>query len=297
MMNMTRYAYLYFWLAAIGAALSFSCASASPFRESNGMSAELLKLVETSVFEVVVEKPQTDSLVYDRELTWELVPYAARTDKYASIGTAFAIEGWDEFIALNTEPSVRYLPEFLGDFKFDWKSDTQEVSIEADAVFVNAGEDVFEWSPRSELFIAPCWYQTTDLRSADSQENEIADQYPAEQVPADLGQIKFGVDKFNLYRDTRHQEYLSLYKHIKPDPRLGTIAAENWNDKILAKNPYDEKPRIFPNDTGSVGAILRMEPPNPDVLYTLYLSMEDPQDEENLSRRFSALKAGIRVKK
>jgi hypothetical protein len=30
------------------------------------MPAELLKLVNAAVFEVVVEKPQTDSLVYDR---------------------------------------------------------------------------------------------------------------------------------------------------------------------------------------------------------------------------------------
>ncbi|GHT53335.1 hypothetical protein FACS189485_06600 [Spirochaetia bacterium] len=46
-----------------------------------------------------------------------------------------------------------------------------------------------------------------------------------------------------------------------------------------------------------MGAILKAETPNPNVLYSLNLSIKDHQDEENLSRRFNALKAGIRVKK
>jgi hypothetical protein len=234
----------------------------------------------------VISTLQTSS--QRREYEWDLRKLC---DHLQTAYTA-TFEGWDEFIALNTESSAQSLPEFLGDFKVDWKSDTQEVSIEAGAVSVSAGKDVFEWTPLSELFIAPAWYQTAE--QVPSNQGSL-DHGPAEQVPADHGPIKFGVGKFNLYRDTRHQEYISLYKHIKPESRLGAIAAEDWNDLVLAKNPYDEKSRIFPNDTGSVGAILQVEPPKADVLYILYLSIKDPQDEENLSRRFSALKAGIRV--
>jgi hypothetical protein len=218
------------------------------------------------------------------------------------IHTAYlaSFEGWDEFIALNAnfssanfsstnlqsdEAPVRYIPDFLGDFKFDWKPDAQEVSIEAGTFSISADNAVFEWNPLSELFITPCWYQTEDLGPAD--------QGPAEQVP-----IEFGVRRINLSQDFRDREYINLYKNIKPDPRRGASAAENWNDLVQAKYPYDEKPRISANDnTGFVGAMLQAETPNPDVLYTLYLFMEDPQDEENLSSRFSALKAGTRIQR
>jgi hypothetical protein len=204
-----------------------------------------------------------------------------------------SFEGWNEFIALNAEPPVNgssvngplvhYIPDFLGDFKFDWKPDTQEVSVESGTVSVNAGKDVFEWNGLSELFITLCWYQTEG-----SQENETAEQSP----------IEFGVRRINLYRDPRHREFTNLHKNIKPDPRLGSIAAEGWNDFVLAKYPFDEKSHISANgNTGSVGTIFKAETPIPGVLYSLYLSMEDPQDEENLGKRFSTLKAGVRVTK
>lgn len=49
------------------------------------------KLLQDTCFEVVVPKPEKDSSTYAKELPWELVPYAIRTDKYYSIGTAFAV--------------------------------------------------------------------------------------------------------------------------------------------------------------------------------------------------------------
>lgn len=79
----------------LGLALSLPGAFAAPAldrpMQSAGMSAELLKLVNTAVFEVVVEKSQTDPTIYEQELDWERVPYKIRTDKYHSLGTAFAI--------------------------------------------------------------------------------------------------------------------------------------------------------------------------------------------------------------
>ncbi|GHV90364.1 hypothetical protein AGMMS50268_08670 [Spirochaetia bacterium] len=199
-----------------------------------------------------------------REYEWDL----QKLCDHVHAGYLASFEGWNEFIALN--PS---LPGFLGDFKFDWKSDTQEVSIEAGTVSVSAGKDVFEWTGLSELFIAPAWFR----------ENET---------------IEFGLRWIYLSRDTRGREHINLYKNIKPDPRRGASAAESWNDLVREKYPYNEQPGISVKDnTGSVGAILRAERPKSDVLYTLYLSMENPRDEENLSRRFSALKAGIQVSK
>ncbi len=55
------------------------------------LSSEALDMVSNAVLEVVVPKPETDSLKYERPLPMDLLPYAVRTDKYYSIGTAFAI--------------------------------------------------------------------------------------------------------------------------------------------------------------------------------------------------------------
>jgi hypothetical protein len=224
----------------------------------------------------VISALQTSSL--RRVYEWDLRKLCDHTQ--AAYSATF--EGWDEFIALDVG-----FPGFLGDFKFDWKSDTQEVSIEAGTVSISAGKDVFEWTARSNLFIAPAWYRTEGLQETES----------AEQVPAELGHIEFGLRRITLNRDSRRREYINLYKDMKPDPRRGSIAAENWDDLVQAKYPYHEQPGISVKDnTGSVGAMIQAETPRADVLYTLYLSMENPRDEENLSRRFNALKAGIRVR-
>src|SRR5262245_26952063 len=55
------------------------------------ISADLMKSVRAATFEVVLKKPETDPLQYERPLPLELLPFAERNDKYRSIGTAFAI--------------------------------------------------------------------------------------------------------------------------------------------------------------------------------------------------------------
>ncbi|GHT94629.1 hypothetical protein FACS1894141_1660 [Spirochaetia bacterium] len=125
MMNMTRYAHRRLCIAALGMVLSLPGVFASPAVEksaqsaSTGMSAELMKLVNAAVFEVVVGKPQTDSLVYDRELDWGMVPYAARIDTYESIGTAFAISATELITAFHVidlgEESMVYDQYFIRD--------------------------------------------------------------------------------------------------------------------------------------------------------------------------------------
>ncbi len=84
-------------------ALLFSCVSAPPKQtgqkekagstQSGALNAvEVLALAKASCFEVVLEKAATDSLVYDKNLNWDLVDFNIRNDKYISIGTAFAID-------------------------------------------------------------------------------------------------------------------------------------------------------------------------------------------------------------
>jgi len=107
---------------------------------------------------------------------------------------------------------------------------------------------------------------------------------------------EFGIRRVILYGDQRGKEYVHIYRNIKPDPKLGTNAMENWNDLVKEKPPFDEKPVLSPKDNnGFAGAILKARRPNPDTLFTLYLSMENPQNEEDLSRKFGSLKAGMSV--
>lgn len=51
----------------------------------------VLPKIEAATFEVVQAKPTVDPLTYEKPLPLELLPYQERTDKYYSIGTAFAI--------------------------------------------------------------------------------------------------------------------------------------------------------------------------------------------------------------
>ncbi len=54
-------------------------------------SPELQKQVRAAAFEVVLRKPEQDRLTYEKPLPLELLPFTERTDKYWSVGTAFAI--------------------------------------------------------------------------------------------------------------------------------------------------------------------------------------------------------------
>lgn len=57
------------------------------------LSSKVLNSLSKATFEVVLEKPTTDSLTYEKELPLDLLPFRERNDKYRSIGTAFALGG------------------------------------------------------------------------------------------------------------------------------------------------------------------------------------------------------------
>jgi serine protease Do len=66
--------------------------------KSTLMDPTQLDVIGDAVMEVVVLKPTTDSLQYEKPLSLDYLPYTFRTDKYYSIGTAFAI-GPSEFLS------------------------------------------------------------------------------------------------------------------------------------------------------------------------------------------------------
>ena len=80
---------------AVLGVLSFyltACAglSGAPPRDTS-LAPRVMETISQAVYEVVVPKPSKDSLEYEKPLPLELLPYSVRTDKYYSVGTAFAI--------------------------------------------------------------------------------------------------------------------------------------------------------------------------------------------------------------
>ncbi|MGH8125236.1 MAG: trypsin-like peptidase domain-containing protein [Rhodanobacteraceae bacterium] len=59
-------------------------------RADTTLNPSLLPGIQAATFEVVAAKPK-DTLSYEKPLPMDLLPYQERTDKYYSIGTAFAI--------------------------------------------------------------------------------------------------------------------------------------------------------------------------------------------------------------
>jgi serine protease Do len=55
------------------------------------LSGSLQQQIRAATFEVVQLKPPDGEVTYEREPPLDLIPYQQRTDKYRSIGTAFAI--------------------------------------------------------------------------------------------------------------------------------------------------------------------------------------------------------------
>jgi hypothetical protein len=78
-------------LILIVAGMFITCLSAPKPSDSGVLPAKTFDLVQSAVFEVVLEKPAEDKVTYDREPDWNLIPFSVRNDKYYSIGTAFAI--------------------------------------------------------------------------------------------------------------------------------------------------------------------------------------------------------------
>jgi len=177
-----------------------------------------------------------------------------------------SFDEWGNYTALK-----QYIPDFLKDFRFDWKSADQTFFFGSGPISIGSDKQVFDWNARSELFLAHSWFKLNN-------------------------KPEFGIRKVILTRDQRGKDFILLYRNIKPDPKLGTNTMENWNDLVINKHPFDEKPVLSPKDnTGFTGAVLKARRPNPDVLYSLYLSMENPQSEENIGKRFGALKTGVVV--
>ena len=62
-----------------------------PSVQAATMDPAMLPQVQGATFEVVIPKPVKDPLSYEKPLPFDQLPYQQRTDKYYSVGTAFAL--------------------------------------------------------------------------------------------------------------------------------------------------------------------------------------------------------------
>ncbi|MDR3200769.1 MAG: serine protease, partial [Spirochaetales bacterium] len=175
---------------------------------------------------------------------------------------------WKEFLA-----QPKWVPQFLSGLSFEWNEKDSGLSLRYPDVFIQAGSDVFEWTSKSTLFLAPAYY----LRGKN---------------------LEYGIRKTVIQRDIQGRDYAVLYKNVKPDSRLGAKSEASWADIVAAKYPFDEIPRLSSKDnTGFAGSLLPPAHSSGDIRYSLYLSMENPESEENIKNRLTALKGGVSVEK
>jgi len=198
------------------------------------------------------------------EYDWDLRKLCDHT--FPVYGASF--DEWDNFFAL-----TQYIPDFLKDMSFKWNSKEQAFSFSCGYISINADKQVFDWNSKSELLLYPLWFKQDD-------------------------KLEFDVLKVTLYADQRRKENIILYRNIKPDPKLDASLIKNWNSLKLGKFPFNGNPVISNKDnTGFIGSVIKTKQPNPDVFFSLYLEMEEPQSEEDISRRFNAFRKGVSIEK
>jgi serine protease Do len=106
-------------ILVIGFFLCMGCAGLpGPASKDTSLSPRVMDTISEAVYEVVVLKPTKDSLQYEKPLPMDLLPYSMRTDKYYSIGTAFAISP-SEFVSaahvMNLGGGSQFKEAFLRD--------------------------------------------------------------------------------------------------------------------------------------------------------------------------------------
>ncbi len=86
--------------------------------KDSSLDSRVMDTISGAVYEVVVLKPTKDSLQYEKPLPMDLMPYSIRTDKYYSVGTAFAISP-SEFVSaahvMNLGSGSQFKEAFLRD--------------------------------------------------------------------------------------------------------------------------------------------------------------------------------------
>ena len=207
---------------------------------------------------VTVRRPSSTQAIYE----WDLRKICDHI--WASYNGTFA--GWGEFLA------TRHVPDFLKSLNYRWQESAKQISFNTGDIAFSANSNIYDWTSNSELFLGPSHYLLND-------------------------QIRFGIRRITLSLDSRQKENISVVKRLKPDARMPNNSQENWNDVYQERFPYNGIPAISARDNeGTIGTVLLPPSRNPNLRYTLYLSMENPRNEENVQGRFNAFKNGVQIR-
>ena len=174
--------------------------------------------------------------------------------------------GWNEFLG------TRHVPGFLKNINYRWQDSSRQISFNTGDIAFTVNNNVYDWTGSSELFLGPSNYLLN-------------------------GKIRFDVRRIVVSLDSRQKEYISLVKRIRPDQRMPTNVQESWNDVYQERFPFNGTPAISAKDNeGVIGAVLLPPSKNADLRYSLYLSMENPQNDDNVKKRFDAFKSGVVIR-
>jgi hypothetical protein len=192
-----------------------------------------------------------------------------KTLDHTHIAYSATFERWDEFLRI-----AKWVPAFLEDVVVRWESSSSTLTLQTPSLTARLNAGVFEWSSRSELFLAPAWQK-------------------------DSGGIRYGLQKLVFDKGDGTNDYAVVYRNSKPAYDGEPGAARFWQTLLEQKSPFDEIPAVTPNaEKVAIGAVLPAELPREDVRWTVYMENGSPglQTANEARVRLNALKAGIRIK-
>ena len=172
---------------------------------------------------------------------------------------------WNEFL------STSYIPPFLSEINFNWRPTDAYISFNANKVSMNLSPNVFEWTGESELYVAPGPYISNDT-------------------------LHYGIRRIVLNRNLRRTDFITMVLFSRPDQRLPSSYHDTWENIANERFPFNRRPVVSERDNeGMMGGSIAF-PADPNLRFSIYLSMENPESEDNVQRRFNALVDGIRLR-
>jgi hypothetical protein len=192
-----------------------------------------------------------------------------KTLDHTHIAYSATFERWDEFLRM-----AKWVPAFLQDVVVRWESAANTLTLQTPPLTARLNGSVFQWSSRSELFLAPAWQK-------------------------EGGSIRYGLQKIVFDRGSGEPDYAVLYRNNKPTDNLGAGAQRFWTTILEKSSPFDEVAVTVPNaETVAIGTVLQPATPREDVRWTLYMENDRAslQTENEAHIRLNALKAAISIK-
>jgi hypothetical protein len=192
-----------------------------------------------------------------------------KTLDHTHIAYSATFERWDEFLRM-----AKWVPAFLQDVYVRWESEGNTLTFQATPLSARLSGGAFEWSSRSELFLAPAWQR-------------------------EGGSLRYGLQKLVFDRGDGESDYAVLYRNNEPPRDFGDGAWRFWNAILEKASPFDEVVLITPNaETVAIGTVLEADAPREDVRWTLYMenALSSLRTENEARIRLNAFKSGIRIR-